>query len=66
MIPTGWQIREGRELIGMSQVDLATAAGVGPAVVIRAEMAAHIPLLTRRDALAIQRSLRPLASSSFG
>ena len=28
MIPTGWQIREGRELIGMSQADLATAAGV--------------------------------------
>ena len=34
MIPTGWQIREGRELIGMSQADLATAADVGLTVVV--------------------------------
>ena len=57
MIPTGWQIREGRGLIGMSQADLAGAANVGLAVVVRAELAAHIPALTRRDAIAIQATL---------
>lgn len=57
MIPTGFQIREGRELVGLSQVDLAAAAGVGLAVVVRAEMAAHIPALTRRDSSAIQAAL---------
>ena len=57
MISTGWQIREGRELVGMSQADLATAAGAVLAVVVRAEMAAHIPQLTRRDSAAIQEAL---------
>ena len=57
MIPTGWQIREGRELIGMSQAALAEAAGVGLAVVVRAELAAHMPMLTRRDSAAIQGAL---------
>ncbi len=57
MIPTGWQIREGRELVGMSQADLAEAAGVGLAVVVRAELAAHMPMLTRRDSAAIQGAL---------
>ena len=57
MIPTGWQILEGRRLIGMSQADLAKAASVGLAVVVRAEMAAHIPMLARRDTTAIQRAL---------
>ncbi len=57
MIPTGWQIREGRELIGMSQADLAATADVGLAVVIRAEMSAHMPMLTRRDSTAIQQVL---------
>ena len=57
MIPTGWQTREGRELISMSQADLAAAAGVGLAVVVRAELAAHMPMLTRRDSAAIQETL---------
>ena len=57
MIPTGWQICQGRELIGMSQADLAAVANVGLAVVIRAEMSAHIPTLTRRDSTAIQQVL---------
>ena len=57
MIPTGWQIREGRHLIGMSQADLAIAASVGLAVVVRAEMAVHIPIFTRRDSAAIQTAL---------
>ena len=57
MIPTGWQIREGRELIGMSQADLAEAVGVGLAVIVRAELAAHMPQLTRRDSSAIQQAL---------
>ncbi len=55
MIPTGWQIREGRELIGMSQADLAATADVGLAVVVRAELSAHMPMLTRRDSAAIQQ-----------
>ena len=57
MIPTGWQIRQGRELIGLSQADLAEAASVGLAVVVRAELAAHMPVLTRRDSAAIQEVL---------
>ncbi|WP_237479416.1 transcriptional regulator [Lichenibacterium dinghuense] len=54
MIPTGSQIRSGRELLGMSQDDLAIAANVGLALVIRAEMAAHLPQITRKDSTAIQ------------
>ena len=57
MTPTGWQIREGRELIGVSQAALAAAAGVGLAVVVRAELVAHMPMLTRRDSAAIQETL---------
>ena len=57
MIPTGWQIREGRELVGLSPADLAEAADVGLAVVVRAELSAHLPMLTRRDSAAIQRAL---------
>ena len=57
MIPVGFQIREGRELVGVSQVGLAEAAGVGLAVVVRAEMAAHIPQITVRDSVAIQKAL---------
>ena len=57
VIPTGFQIREGRELVGMSQTGLAAAAGVGIAVVVRAELAAHISMLTRKDEKAIQGAL---------
>ncbi len=57
MIPTGWQIREGRELVGLSQADLAEAASVGLALVVRAELSAHMPMLTRRDSAAIQGAL---------
>ena len=58
MIPTGWQIREGRELIGLSKADLAEAAGIGLAMVVRAELVAHMPMLTRRDSAAIQEALQ--------
>ncbi len=57
MVPTGWQIRQGRELIGLSLADLAEAASVGLAVVIRAELAAHMPMLTRRSSAVIQEVL---------
>ena len=57
MISTGWQVREGRELVGMSQADLAEAASVALAVVVRAELSAHMPMLTRRDSAAIQGAL---------
>ncbi len=49
----------------MSQSDLAATADVGLAVVIRAEMSAHMPMLTRRDSAASSRCLKALASSSF-
>ncbi len=57
MIPTGWQIREGRELVGLSQADLAEAAGIGLAVVVRSELAVHMPTLTRRNSTVIQEAL---------
>ena len=57
MIPTGCQIREGRYLVGMSQANLAVAAGVGLALVVRAELAVHIPQITMRDSVAIQKAL---------
>lgn len=57
MIRAGFQIHEGRELVGMSQAGLAEAAGVGLAVVVRAELAAHIPQITMRDSVAIQKAL---------
>ena len=57
IIPNGRQIREGRELVGMTQTDLAAAADVGLALVVRAELATHIPQLTRRDSAAIQGAL---------
>ena len=57
MIPTGFQIREGRELVGVSQARLAEAAGVGLAVVVRAELATNIPQITVRDSVAIQKAL---------
>ncbi len=41
----------------MSQAELAEAADVGLAVVVRADMSAHIPQLTRRDATAIKKVL---------
>ena len=57
MFPTGWQIHEGRRLIGMSQDALAKAAGIGLAVVVRAEKAVNTSVLTRRDLAAIQATL---------
>lgn len=57
MIPTGRQIREGRHLTGMSELDLAMAAGVGLELVIRAELVDSLPLLRKRDSIAIQKTL---------
>ncbi len=51
------RIREGQELIAMSQADLGEAAGVALAVVVRAELSAHMPMLTRRDTAVIQKAL---------
>ena len=65
MIPTGWQICQGRELIGMSQAELAASADVGLAVVVRAEMSAHLPQLTRRDSTAIQQVLESAGVEFF-
>ena len=65
MIPTGWQIRQGRELIGMSEADLAGAANAGLAVVVRAEMSAHMPMLTRRESAAIQQVLEDAGVEFF-
>ena len=65
MVPTGWQIRQGRELIGLSLADLAEAASVGLAVVIRAELAAHMPMLTRRSSAVIQEVLEAAGVESI-
>ncbi len=54
MIPTGRQFREGRLLVGMSQENLAAAADVAVGLVVRAEAANGLPMLTRRDAKALQ------------
>lgn len=64
MIPTGSQIREARELLGMSQTNLAKAAGVGLALVVRAELAAHMPQILKRDSVAI-RSVLEAAGVNF-
>lgn len=57
MIPTGRQIREGRVLTGMSQSDLAVAADVALGLVVRVELVDWLPMITRRDATAIQGAL---------
>ena len=48
MIPNGWQIRTGRELLGLSQAALGKAADVGLAVVVHAELLVRAP--TSREA----------------
>lgn len=57
MIPTGRQIREGRQLVGMSQADLATAANATVGLVARAEAVDWLPMITRRDSTALQTAL---------
>lgn len=57
MIPTGRQLREARLLSGMSQIALATAAGVRLELIIRVELTVGLPLVTRRDVRAIQMAL---------
>ncbi len=57
MIPTGRQIREGRQLAGMSQADLATVANATVGLVARAEAVDGIPMITRRDSTALQTAL---------
>ena len=57
MIPTGRQIREGRQLAGMSQADLAAAANATVGLVARAEAVDGLPMITRRDSTALQTAL---------
>ncbi len=57
MIPTGRQFREGRLLVGMSQENLAAAADVGVGLVVRVEAADGLPMITRRDSIAMQTVL---------
>ncbi len=57
MIPTGRQFRELRQLAGLSQEEFAAAAHVAVGLVVRAEAAESLPMLTRRDAVAIQGAL---------
>ncbi|MGI4765485.1 MAG: hypothetical protein ACRYGP_10570 [Janthinobacterium lividum] len=57
MILSGRQFREGRLLTGMEQAHLAEAAGINPALVIRAEATDDMPMLRKRDTVAIQRAL---------
>ncbi len=57
MIPTGRQLREGRLLVGMSQEDLAAAADVAVGLVARVETLDELPMITRRDSIALQTAL---------
>ena len=56
-IPTGHQSREGRLLAGMSQSDLAVAADVTFGLVVRVDLVDWLPMITRRDATALQTVL---------
>ena len=62
MIPTGRQIREGRQLAGMSQADLATAANATVGLVARAEAVDGLPMITRRDSTALQTALEAVGA----
>ena len=57
MIPTERQRRDGRQLIGMSQEDSATAADVAPGLVTRAGAADGFPTMTGREASALRTAL---------
>ena len=57
VIPTGSQFREGRLLVGVSQVELAATANVTVGLVARAEAADGLPMITRRDSTAMQTVL---------
>lgn len=57
MIPTGRQFREGRQLTGMTQADLAVAADVALGLVVRVEVGDGLPMITRRGSIAIQAAL---------
>ena len=56
MTPNGWQIRQGREMLGLSQEALGKAAGVGLAVVVHAELLDRAPTIPGPGA-AIQAAL---------
>ena len=57
MILTGRQFREGRLLAGMSQDDLATAAGVAPGLIVRIEAVDGMAMMRKPDALAVRAVL---------
>ncbi len=57
MTPTGRQIREGRTLAGMSQGDLAAGANVAIGLLVRVEASDGLPMITRRDSIAITAAL---------
>jgi transcriptional regulator with XRE-family HTH domain len=40
-LPTGYQLKAARSLIGWSQADLAKASGIDPATVVRMEKTGH-------------------------
>ena len=57
MIPTGKQIREGRALVGMTQADLAEAAGVRIGLVVRVEQVDATAIIKKVDSAALMRAL---------
>ena len=57
MIPTGRQVRDGRALVGMSQADLAEAAGVRIGLVVRVEQRDGMAIIKKVDSAAIMRAL---------
>ena len=57
MIPSGRQVREGRLLVGMSQADLAEAAGVRIGLVVLVEQMDGTAIIKKVDSAAIMRAL---------
>lgn len=57
MIPTGRQIREGRAIAGLTQADLATAAGIPAGLLARIEAVDGMVVAKKPDWMAIQAAL---------
>ena len=58
MIPTGRQVREGRALTGLTQADLAMAAGIPVSLLARIEAVDGMVVARMPDWMAIQAALK--------
>ncbi|MGI3902266.1 MAG: hypothetical protein ACRYGP_29975 [Janthinobacterium lividum] len=64
MILSGRQFREGRQLAGMTQADLAAAADVALSLIVRTEAVDGMPMIRKRDEIAM-RSVLEAAGVEF-